>query len=64
MVYTEGSRKDGRVACKIVTPDCKIRKRIRSQKTIYRAEQEVTIKAIVTRKSNKKREILTDSLGT
>jgi ribonuclease HI len=38
---------------------------MRSQNTIYSAEQEAIIKAIgTTRKSNKKRVILTDSLST
>jgi hypothetical protein len=30
----------GRVACAIVTPECKIIKRMGSQNTIYNAEQE------------------------
>jgi ribonuclease HI len=64
-LYTDGFRKDERVACAIVTPECKIRKRMRSQNTIYGAEQEAIIKAIgTTRKSNKKRIILIDSLST
>jgi hypothetical protein len=46
-------------------PECKIRKIMRSQNTIYNAEQKAIIKAIrTTRKSNKKRVILTDSLST
>jgi hypothetical protein len=49
----------------IVTLECKIKKRMRSQNTIYSAEQEAIIKTIrTTRKSNKKMVILTDSLNT
>jgi hypothetical protein len=62
IVYTDGSRKDGRVPSAIVTPECK---RMRSQNTIYSAEQEAIIKTIGTkRKSNKKKVILTGSLST
>jgi transposase len=42
-VTTDSSRKDGRVACAIVTPECKTRKRMRSQNTIYSTEQEAII---------------------
>jgi hypothetical protein len=38
--HTDGSKQDERVACAIVTPECKIRKRMRSQNTIYSSEQE------------------------
>jgi hypothetical protein len=56
--HTKVSRKDRRLTCTIVTPECKIRTRMRNQNTIYicSAKQEAIIKAIWTaRKSNKKR---------
>jgi archaellum biogenesis ATPase FlaH len=53
------------MACPIVTLECKIKKRMRSQNTIYSTEQEAIIKTIrTTRKSNKKRVTLIDSLST
>jgi hypothetical protein len=53
------------VASAIITPECKIRTRMRSQNTIYSAEQEAIIKTIGTkRKLNKKMVIFTNWSST
>jgi hypothetical protein len=53
------------VASAIVTPECKIKTRMRSQNTIYSAEQEAIIKTIGTkRKLNKKMVIFTNLSST
>jgi hypothetical protein len=49
-------QKGQKVACAVITPEWKTRKRMRSQNTVYSAEQETIIKAIQsTKKSLKKR---------
>jgi hypothetical protein len=44
------SKKDEKVGCVVITPDQKLRKRIKPQNTVYNAEQVAIIKAIYVTK--------------
>jgi ribonuclease HI len=56
--------KDERVSYAIVTPENTIRNRMRSQTTIFSAEQEAIIKAIYISKGKGATMIATDSIST
>jgi ribonuclease HI len=63
-IFTNGSLKDERVDYAIVIPETTIKNRMRSQTTIFRAEQEAIIKAIFISKGKGATVIATDSLST
>jgi ribonuclease HI len=63
-IFTDGSLKDERVGYAIVTPEITIKNRMRSQTTIFSAEQEAIIKAIYISKGEGATVIATDSLST
>jgi hypothetical protein len=63
-IFTNGSRKDERVGYAIVTLETIIKNRIRSQITIFSAEQEVITKAIYISKRKGATVNATDSLST
>jgi hypothetical protein len=51
-----GSKKDEKVGCAVITPDQKIRKILKPRNTVYSAEQEAIIKAIyVTQRTGERR---------
>jgi hypothetical protein len=41
-IYTNGSKKDEKVGCAVITPDQKFRKRLKPQNTVNSAEQEAS----------------------
>jgi ribonuclease HI len=64
-IYTNGSKKDEKVGCGVITPDEKFRKRLKPQNTVFSAEQETIIKAIyLTQRTGEQRLIITDSFST
>jgi hypothetical protein len=63
-IFTDGSLKDERVGYEIVTPETTIKSRMRSQTTIFSAEQEAIIKSIYISKGKGATVIATDSLST
>jgi hypothetical protein len=63
-IFKDGSLKDERVDYVIVTPETTIKNQIRSQTTIFSAEQEAIIKAIYISKGKRANVIATDSLST
>jgi ribonuclease HI len=63
-IFTDGSLKDERVGCAIVTPETTIKNRMRSETTIFSAEQAAIIKAIYISKGKGVTVIATDSLST
>jgi hypothetical protein len=63
-IFTDGSLKDERVGYAIVTPETMIKNRMRSQTTIFSAEQEAIIKAIYISKGKGANVIVTDSFNT
>jgi hypothetical protein len=64
-IYTNGTLKDDNVGFRIVTNNQIIKKRMRSQSSIYSAEQQAIITAIEnTTQTNKLTIIATDSLSS
>jgi hypothetical protein len=62
-IYTD--KTDEKIGCAVITPDQKFRKRLKTQNTVYSAEQEAIIKAIyVTKRTGEWQVIITDSLST
>jgi hypothetical protein len=53
-VYTDGSKKDERVACAVIALEWKIWKRMQPLNTVYNAEKEAIIKAIQSTKKSLK----------
>jgi hypothetical protein len=45
-IYTDGSKKDKKVGCGVITPDQKFGIRLKSPNTVYGATQEAIIKVI------------------
>jgi hypothetical protein len=41
-IYTNGSKKDEKAGCAVITPDQKFRKRLKPQSTVYSDEQEAS----------------------
>jgi hypothetical protein len=52
-IHTDGSKKDEKVGCAVITADQKCRHRLKPQNTVYSAEQEAIIKAIYVTKTKR-----------
>jgi hypothetical protein len=64
-IHPDGSKKDGKFGCAVITSDQKFIKRLKPRNTVYSAEQEAIIKVIyVTQRTGERRVLITDSLCT
>jgi hypothetical protein len=63
-IYMDGSKKDEKVGCAVITPDQKFRKRLKPQNMVYSAEQDAIKVINVTQRTAEYRVIIMDTFST